>query len=162
MKLIQTLEIGSGAGGVASVTFDAIPQNANHLIIMGSLRSTSANTDVFLLLNGLNTGFAGGQINANGSASSGGAISTGLVGRINPSSSTASTFTTFILEITNYSAAVNKDIQSRVSQGNYAATGSVFHAGQGWANTAPVTSLTLTASNFAEYSNLSLYTITSP
>lgn len=162
MKLIQTLEIGSGAGGVSSVTFDAIPQNANHLIIMGSLRSTSANTDVFLLLNGLNTGFSGGQISASGSGVGGGAITTGLVGQINPSSSTASTFATFILEITNYSAAVNKDIQSKVSQGNYAATGLVFHAGQGWANTSPVTSLTLTATNFAEYSTFSLYTITNP
>jgi hypothetical protein len=167
MEPIATQFFASSGG---AVTFSNIPQNYKHLQIRGVLRSTFANAGV----SGTSVAFNGDTSNSNysfhrimgdGSGASGvtayGVASTFefIIPMINDSA-TSNSYSTFVCDILDYSN-IYKFKTTRCLNGADLnnANGIVSLRTQGWFNTAPITSITITpsTSSFKANTRFSLY-----
>jgi len=160
--LLDRIELNANA---ASVTFDNIPQSGyTDLLLVSSARSAtgSGNWD------GVYVSFNGTSVTTNHSArrlygfSSTAASDASLpyAGIIPSNATTASTFGSASMYIPNYRGNTNKSISVDASTENNSANAINFLTAGLWANTAAITSITLTtesASNFLANSTFSLY-----
>lgn len=157
------------SGGVASITFAAIPSIYKHLQIRAIGRVTAATTDAEAIIrfNG-DTGanYSDHYIAGNGSgpiAGGSGSSSAPQTLRFPGASSSSGIFGAGVIDILDYgNTSKNKTVRAFFGQDqNNVATGYVFLRSTGWYNTAAITSIVLTpnSGNFAEYSQFSLYGI---
>jgi len=167
MEPIATQFFASSGG---AVTFSNIPQNYKHLQIRGVLRSTFANAGVSaasVAFNGdtNNSSYSFHRLIGDGSGASGttgyGAASTldFIIPMINDSA-TSNSYSTFVIDILDYSSVLKaKATRSLNGSDLNNSNGSVSLRTQGWFNTAPITSITITpsTSNFKANTRFSLY-----
>jgi hypothetical protein len=150
----------AGSGGSTNFDFTVIPATYTDLMIVVSARSTSTGDIFNIAFNGSSSSFTGKYVYwENTTANSGSLAQYG--GRVNTSSTTASTFSSTSIYIPNYAGSTNKSYSSdSVSENNAAAAPGSMIAGL-WSNTAAITQVTLTpsAGNFAQYSTATLYGI---
>ena len=158
-------------GSAASVTFSNIPQTGyTDLRLVISVRDdqgSSSGQDIYIQFNG-DTGanYSFKRIYGTGSAAaSDGATSAataGRAGRTTGTTATASTFASNDIYIPNYTSSNQKSISiDGVEENNATASIMVLNAAL-WTGTAAISSLKiapLAATNFVQYSTLSLYGI---
>lgn len=160
-KLIQTITVG--AGGAASVAFTSIPGTYTDLLLVSSLRSTSASNDLEMTLafNGSTSNFTSKYLFGNAPATTAASGSNAFYhGDVNGAGSTASVFTSTSLYIPNYAGSTNKSYSVDNTMENNSAVSYPFFVAGLWSVTSAITSITITnASNFAQYSSASLYGI---
>jgi hypothetical protein len=159
LKKIQTITVGSG--GAASIEFTSIPQTYTDLKIVFSIRNTTTTINTTIMLNGSSSGFTWRQLYGTGSgpATASASSNASLGPLINVSTYTASVFANCELYFLNYTSSNNKSFYiDSVTENN--ATTSFQHFLSGlWANTAAITSITVTpdSGSFAQYSTATLY-----
>ena len=164
------VQIGStvtvGAGGAANMTFSSIPATYTDLLIKFSARVSTggAGTDQMLIsLNGSTSSFSMRILY--GSGSSAGSINNGgnerLIGWIDNSGNTASTFANGETYIPNYAGSTYKAISTDLVLENNATAVYTTMAANLWSNTAAITSIALTPAggSFEQYTTASLYGI---
>ena len=162
-------KITVGAAGAASVTFSGIPQTGyTDLVIKYTARSTAPDSggstpiDVRLTFNGSSSGYSERMLYGTGSAAASAATSGSFLnwaGTQTNASQTASTFASSEIYIPNYTSANNKSMSIDAVQENNATASAARLVASLWANSAAITSLTLTPDygNFAQYSTFYLY-----
>lgn len=152
-------EVTVGAGGTSAITFNNIPQNYNDLIVKLSIRWSNAGPDgIYVSFNGSTASFTSRIIEASGSAASS-STPARLVGGLEGTGYTASTFGNAELYIPNYTSSNNKSFSAdSVTENNATAAYSQLIAGL-WSNVTAITSLSLTPSSgtFIQYSTAYLY-----
>jgi hypothetical protein len=160
MTKLQTITVG--AGGAASVTFSAIPQNYTDLVVKASARSdySAVNSSIYLYPNGVNTNTKSVTLYAN-SSSTGSTNYSNIIARdIDGANATANTFSNAEFYIPNYTSANFKSTSNDSVGETNASTGSILmglSAGL-WSNTSAITSIALyTDGNFVQYSEFTLY-----
>jgi len=166
MYPIATTTVGSG--GSTGVTFSSIPQNFTHLQIRYSVRGTNSGTNDFtyVQLNGDGgNNYARHHMQGDGSS----AISFGQTGsgigaiwaaQVPFASTTSNVFGSGIIDILDYTNT-NKNKTVR-SIGGFDANGSGYaNLSSGvWMNTSAITSILVSYPNYAQYTTVSLYGIT--
>jgi hypothetical protein len=159
MTLIQTVTVG--AGGAASMAFTGIPQTATDLYLVVSCRANGTGDFLNMTLNGSSASFTTKYLGTNmSSAFSGTNV---ILGFSTGPSQTANTFTSAEAYIPNYTSSNNKSFSVNSVRENNATTNWMFLNAGVWANTAAITSLSVTLTgtdNFVQHSTASLYAIT--
>lgn len=169
MQPIYTQTVG--ASGVASITFNNIPQGYTDLVIEMSLRSanTSTMSGMYIQVNG--SGSPSGTHSITRMIGSGSTVSTsrdfGYTGDflyagsfVPDASATANTFSNARVTIRNYTSGNFKPIEIEGMGELNAATGNfIYTSGAQYLNTKPITSLFFAAGNytFAQYSTITIY-----
>jgi len=159
----------AGSGGVASVTFSSIPATYTDLVIKYTARSTYTTfpgdaIDVRLTFNGSSSGYTERMLYGTGSAAASASTSGSFInwgGIQTNTAQTANTFSSSEIYIPNYAGSTNKSMSIDAVQENNATASNSRLVAALWANTAAITSITLTPDygNFAEYSSFYLYGI---
>lgn len=164
MQIIQHQELGSAQ---ASITFSSIPQTYTDLVLVTSLRDTTASTgweNAFVYPNGSSADMTSRFLYGWGSGNVGTAMNTPAVlyHQTARGGNTANTFSSSVTYITNYgsSAPKNFSCETTVERNDIAGINAIT-AGL-WNSTSPITSLVITAAagSFAQYSSATLYGIT--
>lgn len=168
MTLIATSTVGSG--GAASIDFTSIPQTGTDLLVIHSLRSGGTWSIPSVRMNGdttysnYTTRTLWGSGTAAGSETNTG--DNGGFGLMSISSDTASTFGSTSVYIPNYSGTTAKSWSvDGVRENNSSVNGASgqYLVAVRWSGTAAISSLVVWnpgAGGFAQYSTVSLYTIT--
>jgi hypothetical protein len=159
---IQTITL---AGTQANIEFTSIPQTYTDLKVVMSGRVNAASTDETckMTFNGITTGFSNRYVYSNGSSVSSGSDTQSFVFRVPSGNATASIFGSGEVYIANYTSANHKLFSDEsVTENNATQSGMIF-AQNLWANTAAITSITITPLNgsFVQYSTATLYGIKS-
>jgi hypothetical protein len=159
-----------GAGGVASITFAAIPNTYKHLQIRYMARSDQAGVDRLGIEVNFNSdtaaNYSSHQLFGTGSAASASAytsssfIYTGL-SDIPAATASANIFGVGIMDILDY-ADTSKHKTTRVlcGQDQNNTSGRIFLTSGNWRNTAAITSIRFrpeSSSNFTQHSQFTLY-----
>ena len=164
--LVLLERITVGAAGAASVTFNSIPQTGyTDLLVYQSARSDSSAPYRYqnMTFNGSGTGYSWKDLYGDSGTVGSQTASTTYAGYTPAATATASTFSNTEFYIPNYTSSNYKSwTDDSVTENNASASGSVITeiGGGVWANTAAITSITLTAygsSNYIQYSTFSLY-----
>ena len=162
-------KITVGAAGAANVTFSGIPQTGyTDLVVKYTARSTAPDSggstpiDVRLTFNGSSSGYSERMLYGTGSAAASAATSGSFLnwaGTQTNASQTASTFASSEIYIPNYTSSNNKSMSIDAVQENNATASAARLVASLWANSAAITSLTLSPDygNFAQYSTFYLY-----
>lgn len=160
---ISTVTVGSG--GAASISFTGIPQTYTDLVVKVSARNSANNDGMGISFNGSSTNYSYRDLYGSGSAAGSTNNTTGPAtgyGLIDQSPATASTFANGEIYISNYTSSNNKSVSiDGVTENNATATYAYLSAIL-WSNTAPITSITLTAlssGTIQQYSTATLYGI---
>lgn len=165
-KLIQTVTVGSG--GTASIEFTSIPQTYTDLQLLVSARSSRATDirdEIHVRFNSNTSGYSVRTLRGDGSAviSNTGSVSTALTRMDMPDSgATANVFGSMNMYIPNYTTANQKSVSIDVAMENNAVTSYLYMIAGLWANTAAITSITMTfeiGPLFLQHSSASLYGI---
>lgn len=165
-NLIQTVTVGSG--GASSIEFTSIPQTYTDLQLLVSARSnraTEIRDEIHVRFNSNTSGYSVRTLRGDGSAvvSNTGSVSTALTRLDMPASgATATVFGSMNMYIPNYTSANQKSTSTEITMENNATSSFMYlHAGL-WANTAAITSITMTfeiGPLFLQHSSASLYGI---
>ena len=151
----------------ASVTFSAIPATYDDLLIVSSVRTTSAGTAerVDITFNSISSAYSATRVQGNGATASSARLSSQPAFPSywqNAGSSTASTFSNQEYYIPKYAGSTNKVMSDFSVSENNATTAYVVASAFLLGNTAAVTSITLTdrsGGSFATNSSFWLYGI---
>lgn len=159
MKALQTVTVG--AGGVASITFSNIPATYTDLIMKASTKGTQAfaYASYNFSFNSSTTGRTTRQLYGSGSAGFSSVNTTGLALDGTGATATANIFGNGEFYIPNYVSSNLKSIaMDGVTENNATEAYTEMYASL-WSNTAPITSLTLSAADgtFVQYSTFTLY-----
>lgn len=168
MQPIYTQTVG--VGGTASITFNNIPQGFTDLKLVISGRGSNSDfySNVMMSFNGSSAlYFTDTLIYANASSVTGtrnsyGAGGSVLDGYITAATGTANTFGAISVYIPNYTSGNYKQIIADSTTENNSTSNYLMSLSSNlWRNTAPITSLTVTAggNNFVQYSTFTLYGI---
>jgi hypothetical protein len=165
---VKIASVAVGAGGSATMAFSSIPATYTDLVVKVSARSTSSSGDCQIVLNGSGgTAYSGKLLYGDGA----GALSAGNsgvaqmswgAGAINRSTTTSSTFCNTDVYIPNYTSSNSKSVSTDSVEENNATQAYSQLAGSLWANSAAITSISLSPSgggNFVQYSTATLYGI---
>jgi len=152
-----------GSGGVADITFSAIPSTYTDLLIKFSARSSTASFGLYITINASSPHAITSRIlEGDGASASSYTPTDNISGYINRSVQTASTFSNGELYFPNYLSGNNKSFSSdSVNETNGTSAFSAL-AALLWSNTAAITSIKLaapTSANFDQYSTFYLYGI---
>jgi hypothetical protein len=159
---IQTVNL---TGTQANIEFTSIPQTYTDLkvVMSGRVNAASVSETCKMTFNGVTTNFSNRYLFGNGSSASSGSDSNAFVFRVPSGNATASIFGSGEVYIANYTSANHKLFRDEsVSENNATESGLIF-AQNLWANTAAITSITITPLNgsFVQYSTATLYGIKS-
>lgn len=161
MELVSTVTVGSG--GAASIEFTGIAGSGKDLLVVLSCRSDSTGEEVFLSLNSTTTGYSNRFLyGANTNVFSEAFSNRSLGYLIKTSTTTANTFGSASIYITNYSSSNNKSISVDYVVENNSSNATQGITASQWANSSAITSLALSptsGNNFVQYSTASLYII---
>jgi len=168
MTLVESVTVGSG--GASSIEFTSIPQDGTDLVVLVSARDVSGfGYGITRLTFNNDTGanystiFLSGE--GSGTPSSSSVPNTNYIfsGVVTGGGSTANSFSSQSIYISNYSGATTKTVSSdSVVENNATDAPQRLNAGV-WNSTATITSIELKSSwgvNFAQHSTASLYKIT--
>lgn len=162
---IATTTVGSG--GSASIDFSSIPSTYTDLMLLISTRNWSAGSDFTSPLIKFNNSTANYDLKYLGFAA-GSAVSynyavfgANIIGYQPGGTSTANSFMNTSIYIPNYAGSTNKSVSiDNVYSVNAATTGVYWGLSAGlWSQTAAINQLTLTHTNFVQYSTATLYGI---
>lgn len=166
MTLVETITVGSG--GAASIEFTSIPQDADDLLLVVSLRSTAATvySGEFIRFNSdSGSNYSHRNLWGSGSAASSQSSSSTFIFSQNTmpgASATASTFSNTEFYIPNYTGSTAKSVSiNGVGENNATQSAQAITAGL-WSGTAAISTITVLPSSgntIAEYSTASLYKI---
>jgi hypothetical protein len=160
MQVIEHIELTSSQ---ASITFSDIPQTGyTDLYLVYSVRLTRDGDDAQVNFNGSTTGYSQRELFGTGSSVSTASRSDSKIRQtFNPSTTTASTFSSAAIYIPNYTSSNYKSFSvDGAYENNATAAYQTIKAGL-WSNTAAITSITITdTSNLAQYSSATLFGIT--
>ena len=156
--LISSVTVGSG--GAANIDFTSIPATYTDLLVKSSLRENSGNEYYLVSFNSSTSNFSSRYVEGDGN-SVGSSTLARFAGRVNASTSTASTFSNTDFYIPNYAGSNNKSYSvDSVNENNATSAQKTLIAGL-WADTSAITSISfsLPAGNFVQYSTAYLYGI---
>jgi hypothetical protein len=156
--LIQKTTLNASA---ASITFSSIPQTFTDLVVRLSGRSTRAAVDdnPIVKFNGSASNYTERRLAGDGTTAVSYTATTIYAGVVPATTGTASTFGNIEIYIPNYTSANYKSVSiDAVSERNATASWVELDAAL-WSDTAAITSiaLSLSASDFAQYTSVSLY-----
>lgn len=159
---IQTIEVG--AGGAASIDFNNIPQEYDDLYIEASARGNraSSNADRILIkFNNSSSSFSVQRLLGTGTSIIADTV-TNVAGGSTETLSTAGTFGSNVIRISNYTSSNYKAFSGdSVTENNGSEAYQVLLAGL-WSNTEPITSISFYpngSQTILQYSSFSLYGI---
>ena len=158
--LISSVTVGSG--GATTMTFSSIPQTYTDLLLKISSRNTTGGADNHRIsFNGNTTSYSFRALEGNGSSAGSFNDVVRLVGLINGSTSTASTFSNNEIYIPNYTSSNNKSFSTDSVTENNGTTAYAQLWASLWSNTAAITSIDIDANTltFAQYTTAYLYGI---
>ena len=159
LQLVETVTLASSA---SSIEFTSIPQDGVDLVIFGSLRNAIDGSDFKIVLNNTNLGFSTVYLRATDSQSvSAGSQTDNEFRAINRSGSTANTFSSTQLYISNYTSVTNKSI-SYESVGENNGTAPMAISASSFSTSVGITTVkldSLNLLNFVAGSTASLYKI---
>jgi aspartate/tyrosine/aromatic aminotransferase len=165
---IKIASVTVGSGGASTIVFSSIPATYTDLVVKVSGRSTSSGGDCSVTFNSSGgTAYSSRLLYGDGSAaasasSTGAAFATWGAGAINRSTTTSNTFASTDIYIPNYAGSNHKTLSTDSVEENNATQAYSELAASLWANSAAITSITLTPSssgNFVQYSTATLYGI---
>jgi hypothetical protein len=158
MTKLATVTVSSS---VASASFTNIPQSYSDLVVLLSVRTTAAEeaSSLHISLNGLAQSVSTSQYLVTNAGAPFGGSSTGWVAYANGNTSTANIFSNTELIISDYATNNYKTLTSDTVQENNGSTAYMGFLSNVWANTSPVTSITITPVNgsLAQFSTVTLY-----
>jgi hypothetical protein len=158
---IQTIELSSAA---ESIEFTSIPQYFTDLVLVASWRHSrsAVDGDAKIEFNRVTNGYSNRVLYGNGSGTSSFSQSQILL-LGSAGSSTANVFSNNLAYISNYTSLANKSVNLDLVTENNSASVSLGIEAATWANTAPITSIRITAisGNIVANSSFSLYGIKS-
>ena len=162
MKLIAKNVLGSDT---ASVTLSSIPGTYDDLLLLVSARTshTVAEETLAMTFNSNTSNYSFRQLFGTGSAAGSNAVSNTNAIPTNGATSTSNTFSSAEVLIPNYAGSANKSYSISGVVENNATAASVAARAHLWANTAAITSITLTpisGLNLVSGSSFFLYGIT--
>jgi len=140
---IETIELGSSQ---SSITFSSIPADYDDLLVLISARNTAGNNfnNMRVTFNGSSTGYSERLLSGDGSsASSSSSSTTYLEFQYANGISTANTFSSTSMYISNYTASQAKSISTDTVTENNATTALQGIVAGLWNNTATITSITV-------------------
>ena len=154
-----------GSGGASSVTFSNIPQTYTDLKLVCSLRNTSTNTWASLIFNGASQNFSMKNVLGNQSGTNSQTVTNYIyTAQENATGDTASTFSNAEIYIPNYTSTTNKSFSIDTVRENNSSTNFELFLWAGlYTSSSAITSISLgnQSGNFAEFSTVSLYGISS-
>jgi len=159
---ISTTTVGSGGAG--TIQFSSIPSTYTDLLLKVSARTSGAaqTRNMRISFNSDTANYSSIALNGNGSSAFSDTSTNYLVGYVNAASTTASTFANVEIYIPNYTSSNNKSYSvDGVTENNGTEAYAKLNAGL-WSNSAAITSITLDATNgaeFQQYSTATLYGI---
>lgn len=159
---IATATVGSG--GASSIDFNTILANWTDLQILLSARYSTVTLTGYCTaaFNGSTSGFSIRGLYGSGSGTPGSFTTpSNFVGEIVGDNASPSTFSNLSMYIPNYAGSTNKSYSvDSVGENNGTTAQATFTAGI-WANTAAITSISLTpnSGNFMQYTTATLYGI---
>ena len=148
----------------ASVTFSSIPATYTDLVLRISARGDDTGLLLEMTLNSATSTYSNTLLLGNGATASS-TRNTGQVylraGYVNPSGSTASTFSSGEIYIPNYISTTNKPMSSLGMTENNATTAYIANYANLWQTSSAITSISLqvTGQNFVSGSSFYLYGI---
>lgn len=162
MAMTKVSEVTVGSGGAATIEFTNIPQSGKDLVLLASARGTNNTIQANLRFNATTTNYSGRSLEGDGAAAASYTSGTSVIPFycISPNNSTANTFGNGMAYIANYTSSSNKSISHDAVTENNATTAYQQIVASQWANSAAITSLTLTFdANFVQHSTASLYIV---
>jgi hypothetical protein len=157
---ISTVTVGSG--GASTINFTGIPATYTDLAIKLSTRGTNASAfnNIKVTFNGSSSTFSRREIYAEGSAGSE-TVSDNIIGPLPAASSTANTFGSAELYISNYTSSNNKAFSFDAVSENDSATQSMWVTTGLWSTAIPISSVSLfpNVGTFVQHSTATLYGI---
>lgn len=165
MRTIKHVKLSSAQ---SSITISSIPQTFTDLLLVFSLRHSYAGTfrGVNLSLNGVTTDISTRYLYGDGSSTSSGTLGgNGFMHDVPAANSTANTFSNTSYYFPNYTSNLPKSFNQEVTNENNSTSMYMMLQTGLWnpGTQAPITSITLTAtdsSNFLQLSSVTLYGIT--
>lgn len=169
MQPIYTQTVG--AGGVASITFNNIPQYFTDLQLVTSSRmsgNTSGNYGIRFNADSTNS-YSWTYLQGNGASAASGRLGSAsltelVAGQINGTETTANTFASSNIYIPNYTGSNYKQVISDAVREDNSSTGIGIMDSSLWLKTAAISSLTIRPyggnGTFAQYSTFTIYGIT--
>jgi hypothetical protein len=154
------------ASSAASVTFSAIPATYTDLVVRLSARGDNTGLLLEMTLNSATSTYSNTLLLGNGATASS-TRNTGQAylraGYVNPSGSTASTFSSGEIYIPNYTSTTDKPMSSLGMTENNATTAYIANYANLWQTSSAITSISLqvTGQNFVSGSSFYLYGISS-
>lgn len=160
--LISSVTVG--AGGASGIAFTSIPQTYTDLIVVMSVRDTTAAVNAAMTLNINNTGGDGSMryLQGSGSAASSSSLADDKFYYANAASATSNTFNNLIAHFPNYTGSTVKTFSlDSVVENNASAGYQIIQAGYS-PRTAAITQLNFYANSgtFVQYSTAYLYGLT--
>ena len=163
-SLIETVTVG--AGGAASIEFTAIPQNGSDLILVISGRTartgTTGNLQINVNSDTTASNYSNRQLYANNGTVYSFSANEYPLPPLNASSTTANTFSSHSVYISNYTSSNAKSMSlETVTENNSSAVAQDLQAAT-WSGTSAITSIQLkeyASFNFDQYTTASLYKI---
>ena len=152
------------ASSAASVTFSAIPATYTDLVVRLSVRGDNTGLILEMTLNSATSTYSNTLLLGNGATASS-TRNTGQAylraGYVNPSGSTASTFSSGEIYIPNYTSTTDKPMSSLGMTENNATTAYIANYANLWQTSSAITSISLqvTGQNFVSGSSFYLYGI---
>ena len=160
-------KITVGAAGASSVTFSGIPQTGyTDLVVKTSVRGTASalSEDVRVTFNGSATGYSDLILYTDNGTSAksyyqGSLAYLNWTSEMNGATSTTSTFNNAEFYIPNYTSGNYKSVSGMTTAENNGTAANLYLEAGLWANTAAITSITLTAGSgtISQYSTFYLY-----
>jgi hypothetical protein len=161
-----------GSGGAASIDFTSIPSTYTDLCVQLSTRSSTSNTDDYIMVyfNNTQSSLTSKRLYGTGSSTGsdslsnkqGGSAGTRIMaGATTGNGATSNTFGNFSIYIPNYAGSTNKSTSSEgVGEANATAATALIGAGL-WSSTAAINQITFdvyfSGANFMQYSTATLY-----
>jgi hypothetical protein len=159
---VKIASVTVGSGGAASMDFSSIVSTYTDLMVLVSARNTSTSGgSINMKFNGSSSNYSNRYVQGNGAAASSATYTAGILGEINVSNTTASTFASNAFYIPNYSGSTFKSVSvDAVGENNATTAYTTLDAGL-WSDTSVINQITLTPSSnsFAQYSTATLYGI---
>lgn len=161
LQLYKIATITVGSGGSASLAFTSIPQGYTDLKIVANLRAVNDIDYGTIKFNATTTTYASRRIIGDGVNAYGGNRSDNLIFGLNPSSTTANTFSSWELYLPNYTGSTYKPYFMEHTTENNATSAVATMNVALWSNTSAVTEIILAPNtgNFAENTTATLYGI---
>jgi len=157
--------VSVGLLGASSIDFTSIPSTYTDLVVKASLRDTytGAVTRPFILkLNGSSSSYSAKFLLGDGASASSFSDTSGYIGYETTTTTTASTFASVDIYLTNYASSNYKSYSIDGVTENNGTTANASLVASLWSNTAAVNQVTLypfSSNNFVQYSTATLYGI---